>query len=184
MKIQENELRNNSWWTVLQNQQTLQIGNVPWRYQKMNWSSLNNNWSTFRQMWDQMKTTSFHGLISAEPTNMFIIKSTSDNNIIILLLLFFFQNFLGEIGTQEFTFSMSCAEELWASPWMQFWWSDPSLRHASQAPCYHQYSTPICLIIGLCQLASDHQREATVLGSARELGVAVWKQAQEDHSPV
>jgi hypothetical protein len=59
-----------------------------------------------------MKTTSFHGLISAEPTNMFIIKSTSDNNIIILLLLFFFQNFLGEIGTQEFTFSMSCAEEL------------------------------------------------------------------------
>lgn len=109
---------------------------------------------------------------------------SSSNPQAITILLFFFQNFLGEIGTQEFTFSMSGAEELWASPWMQFWWSDPSLRHASKAPCYHQYSTPICLIIGLCQLASDHQREATVLGSARELGVAVWKQAQEDHSPV
>lgn len=43
-------------------------------------------------MWDQMKTTSFHGLISAESTNMFIIKSTRDNNIIILFSEFPLRN--------------------------------------------------------------------------------------------
>jgi hypothetical protein len=54
-----------------------------------------------------MKITLFHGLIYAEPTNMFIIKSTRDNNIIILFSEFPLRNW----NTSVQLFNV-CAEEL------------------------------------------------------------------------
>jgi hypothetical protein len=116
-------------------------------------------------MWDQVQTTSFHGLISAEPTNMFIIKSTRDNNIIILFSEFPLRNW----NTRVDIFNVWC----WRA--LSIAMNAILIKRSLHAPCFQSAVLPSVVNTHLL----DHwAMSARIRSSARGYGSWISKGAR------